>query len=27
VQSLIVLFLAAPPLIRTIFRLPAKEAK
>ncbi|WP_395696161.1 ABC transporter permease [Nocardioides sp.] len=27
VQSLIVLFLAAPPLIKTIFRLPAKEAK
>ena len=27
VQSLIVLFLAAPPLIRTIFQLPAKEAK
>ncbi|MGY2704516.1 ABC transporter permease [Nocardioides sp. HB32] len=27
VQSLIVLFLAAPPLIRTLFRLPAKEAK
>ena len=27
VQSLIVLFLAAPPLIRTIFRLPAQEAK
>ncbi|MGD9960315.1 ABC transporter permease [Nocardioides sp.] len=27
VQSLIVLFLAAPPLIRAIFRLPAKEAK
>lgn len=26
VQSLIVLFLAAPPLIRTIFRLPTKEA-
>ena len=27
VQSLIVLFLAAPPLMRAIFRLPAKEAK
>jgi len=27
VQSLIVLFLAAPPLVKTIFRLPAKEAK
>ncbi|MCD6640110.1 MAG: ABC transporter permease [Nocardioides sp.] len=27
VQSLIVLFLAAPPLIRAMFRLPAKEAK
>ena len=27
VQSLIVLFLAAPPLIRTLFRLPAQEAK
>ena len=27
VQSLIVLFLAAPPLIRAIFRLPAQEAK
>ena len=27
VQSLIVLFLAAPPLVRAIFRLPAKEAK
>jgi len=27
VQSLIVLFLAAPPLIRAIFRLPSKEAK
>ena len=27
VQSLIVLFLAAPPLIKAIFRLPAKEAK
>jgi simple sugar transport system permease protein len=27
VQSLIVLFLAAPPLIRAIFRLPQKEAK
>jgi ABC-type uncharacterized transport system permease subunit len=27
VQSLIVLFLAAPPLIRAIFRLPTKEAK
>ena len=27
VQSLIVLFIAAPPLIRAIFRLPAKEAK
>jgi general nucleoside transport system permease protein len=26
VQSLIVLFLAAPPLVRAIFRLPAKEA-
>jgi len=26
VQSLIVLFIAAPPLIRAIFRLPAKEA-
>lgn len=27
VQSLIVLFLAAPPLVRAMFRLPAKEAK
>lgn len=27
VQSLIVLFLAAPPLVRAIFRLPNKEAK
>ena len=27
VQSLIVLFIAAPPLIRAVFRLPAKEAK
>ncbi|WP_395657622.1 ABC transporter permease [Nocardioides sp.] len=27
VQSLIVLFLAAPPLIKTLFRLPAQEAK
>ncbi len=27
VQSLIVLFIAAPPLIRAIFRLPAREAK
>jgi simple sugar transport system permease protein len=27
VQSLIVLFLAAPPLVRAIFRLPAREAK
>jgi simple sugar transport system permease protein len=27
VQSLIVLFIAAPPLIRAIFRLPGKEAK
>ncbi len=27
VQSLIVLFLAAPPLVRAIFQLPAKEAK
>lgn len=27
VQSLIVLFIAAPPLIRAIFRLPTKEAK
>ncbi len=27
VQSLIVLFLAAPPLVRAIFRLPQKEAK
>jgi ABC-type uncharacterized transport system permease subunit len=27
VQSLIVLFIAAPPLVRAIFRLPAKEAK
>ncbi len=27
IQSLIVLFIAAPPLIRAIFRLPAKEAK
>lgn len=27
VQSLIVLFIAAPPLIRAIFRLPAQEAK
>lgn len=26
VQSLIVLFIAAPPLVRTIFRLPGKEA-
>ena len=26
VQSLIVLFLAAPPLVRAIFRLPSKEA-
>lgn len=27
VQSLIVLFLAAPPMVRAIFRLPGKEAK
>ena len=27
VQSLIVLFIAAPPLVRAIFRLPAKEAQ
>ena len=27
VQSLIVLFIAAPPLVRAIFRLPAREAK
>ncbi|GAA4675901.1 ABC transporter permease [Nocardioides nanhaiensis] len=27
IQSLIVLFIAAPPLVRAIFRLPAKEAK
>ena len=27
VQSLIVLFIAAPPLVRAIFKLPAKEAK
>jgi len=27
VQSLIVLFIAAPPLVRAMFRLPAKEAK
>ena len=27
VQSLIVLFIAAPPLIRAIFRLPAREAQ
>ncbi len=27
VQSLIVLFIAAPPLVRAIFRLPTKEAK
>ncbi|UUZ58021.1 ABC transporter permease [Nocardioides sp. B-3] len=27
VQSLIVLFIAAPPPVRAIFRLPAKEAK
>ena len=27
VQSLIVLFIAAPPVVRAIFRLPAKEAK
>ena len=27
IQSLIVLFLAAPPLVRAIFRLPSKEAK
>ena len=27
VQSLIVLFIAAPPLVRAIFRLPVKEAK
>jgi general nucleoside transport system permease protein len=27
VQSLIVLFIAAPPLVRALFRLPAKEAK
>jgi len=27
VQSLIVLFIAAPPLVRAIFRLPSKEAK
>ena len=27
VQSLIVLFIAAPPLVRAIFRLPAQEAK
>jgi len=27
VQSLIVLFIAAPPLVRSIFRLPSKEAK
>lgn len=26
-QALLVLFLAAPPLVRTIFRLPSKEAK
>ena len=26
VQSLIVLFIAAPPMVRAIFRLPAKEA-
>jgi simple sugar transport system permease protein len=26
VQSLIVLFIAAPPLIRALFRLPKKEA-
>ena len=26
IQSLIVLFIAAPPLVRAIFRLPAKEA-
>ena len=27
VQSLIVLFIAAPPLIRAIFRLPTREAQ
>ena len=27
IQSLIVLFIAAPPLVRAIFRLPAREAK
>jgi simple sugar transport system permease protein len=27
VQSLIVLFIAAPPLVRAMFRLPSKEAK
>ena len=27
IQSLIVLFIAAPPLVRAIFRLPSKEAK
>ncbi|WP_244929768.1 ABC transporter permease [Nocardioides sp. W7] len=27
IQSLIVLFIAAPPLVRAVFRLPAKEAK
>jgi simple sugar transport system permease protein len=27
IQSLIVLFIAAPPLVRAIFRLPAKEAR
>jgi simple sugar transport system permease protein len=27
IQALIVLFLAAPPLVRAIFRLPAKEAR
>ena len=26
IQSLIVLFLAAPPLVKAIFRLPSKEA-
>ena len=26
IQSLIVLFIAAPPLVRALFRLPAKEA-
>ena len=27
IQSLIVLFIAAPPLVRAMFRLPAQEAK